>query len=488
MAAKPRSTTGIRAERGSAPRLLCALGLGLGIAGLFWLAFSRPLPLSEYCDRRHPTWVLPLFTRPRYTAVRGETFLFVIAAASLAYVAALRLAAGLRGRGAALVLLAVVPLGLLLVLLPGQPILSGDIRRYVLDGRILAFYHQNPFIHPPAEFPDDNFYDLVHFKAEVNAHGPLWRLAEAGAALAGGRDCRDAVLAMKAWPALAYLATTGALLAILHRWSPARAIRGTMIYAWNPLVALETLQNGHDDAVAALPVLLAIWLALNGHVRWSFVCLAVGALVKPLAVVLGPLLLVAALRRTVRGYHEAAWGIGLATGLVVLAYLPFWAGPDTLQGLSRGDKFTASPAEVLLLALQHSGLSPGLAMRLAQLVPNVLFLAALAAVLVAMWSDRLPLVAAAVGVFFLYCLLAAQWFNPWYLLWLAPLAALAPDLPPRALGVGFMLLAPSVYLLQYEAVPVALVVFLPMAVLAVYWRVWLGWPARIRNRRAAVAG
>ena len=488
MAAKPRSTTGIRARRGSAPRLLCALGLGLGIAGLFWLVFSRAFPLSEYCDRRHPTWVLPLFTRPRYTAVSGESFLLLMAAVSVAYLAALRLAVGLRGSRAALLLLGIVPLVMLAVLLPGQPLLSGDVRGYVLEGRILAVYRENPFLHPAAEFPNDDFYNLVYFKSEVSAYGPLWRVAEAGAALLEGNECRHAVLAMKAWPALAYLATTAALFAMLRAWYPERAIWGTMTYAWNPLVALETLQNGHNDAVAALPILISVWLATQRRFRLSFVFLATAALVKPLALALGPLLLIAALRRSAPAYREAAQGVGLAVALTTLGYLPFWAGLDTLQGLSRGRMFTASPAELLLLALQKVGLSLGPAMDLAMVVPSGLFLVALAPLLLSTWSGRLDVVSAAVAAFFLYCLLAAQWFNPWYLLWLAPLAALAPDLPPRALGVGFMLLAPSVYLLQYEALPVVLAVFLPMAVLAVYWRVWLGWPGRIHSQPAAVAG
>jgi alpha-1,6-mannosyltransferase len=477
----------IGARSGYWPRLSCALGLGLAIAGLFWLAFSRPFPLVEYCDRRHPTWILPLFTRARYAAVSGETFVLVMVAVSLAYLAALRLAAELRGARAGLSLLGIVPLSLLLVLLPGQSILSGDIRRYVLDGRILAFYHQNPFIHPPAEFPDDDFYDLVYFKAEVNAHGPLWRLAEASSALVGGEECQPAVLAMKVWPSLAYLGTTAALFAMLHARRPERAISGAMIYAWNPLVVLEALQNGHDDVVAALPALLSVWLALKGRVRWSFVCLAVATLVKPLALVIGPLLLVAALRRPRRAYRDAAWGAGLAAGLVVLAYLPFWAGPSTLQGLSRGYMFTASPAELLLLALQKAGLALEPAMRFAMGVPTALFLLTLAALLWATWSGRLDVVSAAVGVLFLYCLLAAHWFNPWYLLWLAPLAALVPTRPPRALGIAFTLLAPAVYLLQYEALPVVLVVFLPLALLAVHWRAWLGWPDRMPGERAAAS-
>jgi alpha-1,6-mannosyltransferase len=383
----------------------------------------------------------------------------------------------MRGRGVALALLAIVPLALVAVLFPGYPLLSSDVFKYIFDGRIMAVYGENPFLHVPAEHPEDRFYDLVYWKAVVNAHGPLWRVAEAGSAIVGGESCRNAVLAMKVWPIAAYLATTGVLFGLLRAWQPERAIVGTMVYAWNPLVALEAVQNGHNDVVAALPALIAVWLALRGHVRWAFPALAVAALVKPLALALGPLLLVVALRRAVRPIREAAIGIGLGAVLVALAYLPFWAGPTTFQGLARGTIFSTSPAQGLLELLEFLGVPFQHAMPVAAGAANVLFLLLLVPLLRAVWLGRLGLVAAAVGVFFVYLLVGAQWFNPWYLLWLVPFAALAPNGPPRALGLAFALLAPIVYAVRHT-LPVVVAVFLPMAALALYWRAWLGWTSR----------
>jgi alpha-1,6-mannosyltransferase len=457
-------------------RLGVAVGLGVAMAGLFWGAFTAPFPLAEFCDRRPRDWVLPLFGRVAYSGLSGWVFLGVFAASGLGYLLALRAARGLRGRLAALLLVGVVPLGLLLVLLPGHPLLSGDIFKYVFGGRIWAVYGQNPFLHVPAEFALDPFYELVRWRTHVNAHGPLWRLAESSSAALGGERCGDVILLMKLWPGLAYLGTTAALFGTLRVWQPERAVSGTMVYAWNPLVVLEAIQNGHNDVVAALPAVAAVWAMLRGRPGWAFPLLAVAVLIKPLAVVLGPLLLLAALRGSSGRRRELVAGIAVAAALVVLAYLPFWEGPATLQGLDRARLFSASPAKAVQLGLRAAGLSLGRSQLVAGAVANGVFLLLLAALLLAAWRGRVPLVAAATGSFLLYLFVGAQWFNPWYLLWVMPLAALAPEGPPRILAVAFTLLAPLAYPLQNEDLPVVLVVFAPMLLLAWRYRGWLGWP------------
>jgi hypothetical protein len=448
---------------------------GLGLAGLLWLAFSGPFSLDEFCTRRHPTWVLSLFDTPRYTAVTGPIFLAALAGLSGLYLSALWLAPRAPGRLVSLLLLAGLPLLFAAVLVPGYPLLSNDIFKYVLDGRIVAVYHENPFLKVPADYPDDRFYDLVYWKAVVNAHGPLWRVLEAASAQAGGERCTAAILAMKLWPTLAYLGTVGVLAMMLRSLYPGRALIGTLAYAWCPLVLLEALQNGHNDVVAALPVLLALWAARTGGWRLAMVLVAVGFLIKPLAAVAGPVVLIAAWRAGPRARLEAIVGAVLAAILVVLAYVPFFDGIQTLQGMERGGIFSASPAELLMIGLQAAGWPLDQAMDAARLLATGAFLVLAGLALVALWRGTIEVAAALAAVLLGYLLVGSQWFNPWYLLWLLPVAAVASDWRVRVLALGFALLAPLTYLLQYDSRLVVPIVFVPVAVLAVWWRAALGW-------------
>jgi alpha-1,6-mannosyltransferase len=459
----------------------CAAGVAL--AGVLWLAFSGPFPLDEFCTRNRPTWVFGLFDRPTYTAVTGPMFLASTIALTGLYLIALWLVPRLGGRVTLALLLVGLPLLFVAVLAPGYPLLSNDIYKYVFDGRIVAVYGDNPFLRVPAEYPDDRFYDLVYWKAVVNAHGPIWRLLEAASAQVGGEGCVDAIVAMKLWPTLAYLATTGLLYAMLRASGPDRALVGTVAYAWCPLVLLEALQNGHNDVVAALPVLAAIGVAWSGRWRLAFVLVAVGFLVKPLAAVAGPAILVAAWRAGAR--LEAIIGVVLAALVVVLGYLPFFAGRETFQGLERGTIFSASPAELIVIVLEGAGWPLDQAMAVARGLALIGFILLALMALQALWRGRLVLASATASAYFAYLLVGAQWFNPWYLLWLVPLAIVAPEWQLRTLALVFASLAPLTYVLQYDARLVVPLVFLPVAVLSVRWRAALGWT--IGSRPAARA-
>ena len=198
-------------------RLGATCAAGLGLAGVLWLAFSGPLPLSEFCTRNRPTWVFGLFDTAALHGGHGAGLPGRDGGADGAVPGALwlaprvggrpdrRLAAGRRADRSSLC-----------VLLPGYPLLSNDIFKYVFDGRIMAVYGENPFLRVPADYPDDRFYDLVYWKAVVNAHGPIWRVLEAASAQVGGERCVTAILAMKVWPVAAYLATIGVLFVVLR--------------------------------------------------------------------------------------------------------------------------------------------------------------------------------------------------------------------------------------------------------------------------------
>ena len=80
-------------------------------------------------------------------------------------------------------------------------------------------------------------------------------------------------------------------------------------------------------------------------------------------------------------------------------------------------------------------------------VTQALFSVALLGLCMAIWRRRLTMAAAACGVYLLYCMVGAQWFNPWYVLWFAPILPLALG-GARRVGMVMMVLSPLLYALD----------------------------------------
>jgi len=186
-----------------------------------------------------------------------------------------------------------------------------------------------------------------------------------------------------------------------------------LMYLWNPLVSLEVARHGHLDVAGALLVAAAALALTRGRPLVGTVALSLSVAVKPLPIVLLPLLW-----RRVSLRHAVA---GLTVLLVL--YLPFWERSRLPIGSMRevlerfrfnGPIFSAVASVAGPAAATGFAVTVGLG--------------------VASWARRRlsldapqswawPLAAA---------LLCAPLVYPWYLLWLVPFLV-APETMPLAI-------------------------------------------------------
>ena len=208
-----------------------------------------------------------------------------------------------------------------LVLLPAAPSLSGDIHRYLWEGRVLLHggnpYRQSPddpaleALRDPATHPHINHPELA------TIYPPL---AEAGFALVA--RISPTVTAFKAWAILHDIA----LVLVLLWWARRRGASAVPViaYAWNPLVLVEYAGSGHNDPTALVWLAVALVLARERPVA-SALALAAGALTK-----LAPLVALPFLFRCWTWRARAMALILLAAGLG--AYLALTRAPGSGLG------------------------------------------------------------------------------------------------------------------------------------------------------------
>ncbi|GAC1563378.1 MAG: hypothetical protein PVS3B3_07920 [Ktedonobacteraceae bacterium] len=358
-----------------------------------------------------------------------------------------------------------VLVGIIYVLTPSA--LSHDATVYAGYGRVIIIYHANPYYTPLSAFPHDPFFQLDDWRDALAAYGPLWLIVCAISTLVAGSSILHYIFFYRILGLIAHLINIGLVTAILYKTkrSPRILVLGTLLYAWNPLVLLESGLGGHNDIVMVTCILLGIFLCVHAeqnsfiqarHYLPPMIAFTCAALIKFIAaaIILFYLILLARhifTNKVMFQQQEHLYGrfrwlfmlrvvscTTLVGGFLALTlYSPLWLG-HTLQDIVRS--LGSPPSSRLafgsiLLALQRVSAA-------SQMGNSVLAFFSLhsiwnsinALVVVSLfctgglWLYRTPttltMVQATLGLLGAL-LIVTPWFFPWYVVWLVGLAAIS---------------------------------------------------------------
>ena len=338
----------------------------------------------------------------------GSTPFFVLLAlAAVGYLAALYwIANGWRPSTRVLIACAALALAwrVPMLLAPAEP--AADLRRYIWDAHLVraglspyavvpadpAFAHLRttenwPLNNPDVPSPYPPGAQLFFLAATT--------LSESARAIKVAALVCDALLAFVVWRSLlAAGANPGWVLA----------------YLWSPLVSLEVARHGHLDVVGALLVAFAAFALARGRTLVGSIAFALSIAVKPLPIVLLPLLWGRIARRHVI----------TACALLLALYALFW---------DRRRLPIGSMSEVIDRFRFNGPIFSGVA-SIAGPAAAAGF-AVVAGLAVAVWARRRlsPVSPQAWAWPMAAALLCAPLVYPWYLMWLAPFLVAPQTLP-----------------------------------------------------------
>jgi alpha-1,6-mannosyltransferase len=336
----------------------------------------------------------------------------------------------------ALVIILVGAAAMRLALLFSEPTLSSDIYRYVWDGRVQAA-GINPYRYVPAAeelatlrdtevWPHINRADYA-----VSLYPPGAQFVFLAATRLG-----ESVLAMKFALLLFEAVGIAALIALLRRLG--KPSTSVVAYAWHPLPVWEIAGNGHVDAAMMALLLVGLLLYVHGRMLIAGVLVTLGALVKPLVVVVLPVL-----------WRPWDWRLPIyVAAILALAYVPYlsveWgvfgfvSGYVQEEGLASGNGFKLLWLLQQLTGPLHYGTATYVAASMIVLVATALA--------VGFRSDRtVDCSVRAAGWMLIAFLVLVSPNYPWYFLVLVPFLALSPS------ATAWVLTSASV--LFYDVVP-----------------------------------
>jgi len=420
---EPGGASGIAALLGL---LATGVVLGAGAAGQ-QLFFFVPAGYRSFPDwMRGPLQGLGLSLDPTDGAL-------LLVAMSACYLVALAAAPRIP---APAVIAAIVALDVVFVLAP--PLFSADVFGYIDYARLGAIHGLNPYTHGAADAAHDSVAQFVRWHDVPSPYGPLFTSASYVLAPL------SAAAALWTYKALAATAALGCV-ALIWRLAPRSGLdprRAAVYFGLNPLVVTYGLGGAHNDLLLELLVLGGVTAATTGRARLAGGQLALAALVKVSAGLALPLLLA---RSRARG--RILTGALLATTAVALLGVAV-LGQDLLG-------FLAPLRQQQQLVARYS-------------VPNQLgvwlgfgaITAGIRAAAITVFAGNLAWQlwralhggdwVACAGWATLGALACSAWLTPWYVIWVLPLAAVAPDrrLRPAALAFcAYIMLTRTGYLL-----------------------------------------
>ncbi len=169
------------------------------------------------------------------------------------------------------------------------PAFSKDLFNYMFTAKTVLVYHKNPYTVIPLQFTGvDPWLSFLHWTHLPSAYSPLWILITIPAYIMGFGVFLLTLWNFKLLGAVFYLGSVWCIGEILKKRLPGRHIFGMAIFAFNPLVIVEALVNGHNDIAMIFFALLAM-LFYETRKRWSgVVALGVSAALKTMTIVLFP--------------------------------------------------------------------------------------------------------------------------------------------------------------------------------------------------------
>ncbi|MEO7022102.1 MAG: hypothetical protein ABI234_18280 [Ktedonobacteraceae bacterium] len=359
--------------------------------------------------------------------------------------------------------------------------LSHDILVYAGYGRVLAIYHANPYFVPSAAFPHDPFTAINFWANTVSIYGPIWIYICGLFSQFVPSTPTSYVLAFRLFALVIHLLNSWLVGRILQQMgrAPRTVTLGMLLYAWNPLMLLESSLGGHNDILMILFVLLGVLLAARTeqrgqvlHIRGylpPIVALTLAVLVKFTALPILAACLLFLVCKTLRPTDDSArtfqqlrrnwrpallllvWSVSAILLLVLALYGPFWFG-HTLTDILAGFKHSPSAlynensfmhSTVVWLHEQPARIFPLTLLTYRPFWDMLTYLGpALCLILGAykLWltptTKNFVLIAL---IALIPVLLAAPWFFSWYVSWIVSLAVVS--LPVRSSRIQTAVLA-----------------------------------------------
>lgn len=350
-----------------------------------------------------------------------------------------------------------------IILISLKPTLSHDMMRFLWDGRLI-FHGINPYLYTPESSELDALKDVAYFidyefKHTLTVYPPIAQFIFGVAYFFTDGN----PFGIKLLTTIFDLMNIFVLTLLMKNVNPENLLSGIMIYAWSPILIIESTGNGHIEPIPIFFILLSLLLLVRSRISLSSVSYSGACLSKLFPIILLPIFFIHLRnfsRRKIKKF--LAWFI--LTSSIVLIPILLSSGFNLLHQIfwySQNIIYNSSLYRIIELIFPfHSTVN------IARIVTYSAFI--VTGFLFLRKKNLMSFIEFAEGcliLFGLFLLFAPAVFQ-WYLIWLLPFVAI---LGINRKNIGWFYFTVAVILaylpqfsFDYDVNSIALIQYLPL--------------------------
>lgn len=222
-----------------------------------------------------------------------------------------------------------------LILIFTPVLLSTDLYIYIMRGKVFSFYGQNPYLVPVKDFPGDPFLKFTDpaWRSFVQNYGPLWTSVSILLNWIGKNSLDLTLFIYKFYGFLVNTFVLFLIYKISAIYCPGKIKEVILLYAWNPFLLIEFVNNAHNDVLMIFFGVLALYFYYLKKDKFLILCLVLAGLVKYIYWILIPLFLILLFRKGRLNFKLLSVTSLISLFIIVVFYLPFWKDFNIFSGI-----------------------------------------------------------------------------------------------------------------------------------------------------------
>lgn len=326
-----------------------------------------------------------------------------------------------------------------IVLLMIPPVGSADVFNYILLARVFTEYGRNPYLVTTANFSQDLFYPYAPgmWHNLPLQYGSVFAIISVAASFIAKDGFWLNQFIFKILLVLVHFGNILLIIRLTRLVKPALGDIPAFLYAWNPLVLFEIANNAHNDIIMTFFVLLALYFYFSKKYFWVLPAILLSVFTKYVTLLLLPLFVYLIIKKIPKEKLANFLAKTILVGilLTVILYAPFWQGIATFKSLYMQTQLYSfgnlSLGPMLIFGLREifSIFIPvpyPLATQIVRLTAIFVFLLLYVLFLFRFFKgQKKDIIWSSFLVLFLYTVIAVISLQPWYFLWVIPLAVLS---------------------------------------------------------------